>query len=63
MKRQVWTVEEIANILHASNQASGLAAAAVDSQNTERLVAYREGFRAALLTVASAIGIDPEVMK
>jgi hypothetical protein len=63
MKRQVWCVDEIRDILLAANQASGSAAALANSQNMERLLAYREGFKAALISVATALGMAPMVAR
>lgn len=61
MKRQVWCVDEIRDILLAANQASGSAAALASAQNAEKLLAYRQGFRAALVSVATALGMSPMI--
>jgi hypothetical protein len=64
MRRQVWSVDEIRDILVAANRASGISAAMMlatdgDSQNAEKAAAYRQGFKAALVSVAIALGTMP----
>lgn len=64
MKRQVWCVDEIRDILMATNEASGMSAALMaDCENAEAnkklLWAYRQGFKAALVAVAIALGLSP----
>lgn len=61
MRRRIWSVDEIEDVLLAANQASGSAVAAASPQSAERLLAYREGFRAALVSVATALGVTPLV--
>jgi len=57
MRRRVWTVDEIHDVLLATNQASGSAAAQAGSQDAEKVRAYREGFKAALVSVGTALGV------
>lgn len=61
MKRQVWSIDEIRDILIASNQVSGMTASMVsnDPQDVARVQAYRQGFKAALVAVGLALGLTP----
>ena len=60
MRRQVWSLTELRNILLAANQASGLSVTTIAKQaQMDTCQAYRQGFQAALLTIAIAIGIPP----
>jgi riboflavin biosynthesis pyrimidine reductase len=59
MRRRVWCVDEIRDILVATNQASGSSAALAGRQEAEKMSAYREGFKAALVSVATALGMAP----
>ena len=59
MRRQVWTADEIRDILLATNQASGISVGMMHGENTEGVAAYRHGFRAALVSVAIALGVMP----
>lgn len=64
MRRQVWRVEEIRDILVATNEASGMSVAAVGARSGkdgEAVCAYRQGFQAALVAVAIAVGLSPLV--
>lgn len=62
MKRRIWSIEELSHILLATNEANATADALLYSGNlspesTAIVQAYREGFRAALSSVALAVGI------
>ena len=61
MKRQVWSIDEIRDILIASNEVSGMTASMVsnDPQDVARVQAYRQGFKAALVAVGLALGLTP----
>ena len=69
MGLNIWFAEDIRNALLAANQASGTTAALIaeigtDNPNSAELLAmslraYREGYKAALATVALAFGIAP----
>lgn len=56
----IWFREDILHALQAADQASATTAAAMESVvgDPRYLCAYREGYRAALVTVAMAFGID-----
>jgi len=58
----VWGAEEIYDILVATNEASGMSVAALERRgedDVEALRAYRQGFQAALVAVAIALGLSP----
>jgi hypothetical protein len=62
MQRTIWSVEEIAKILVATNEANvnadQLAASGTLKPEEKALArAYREGFKAALTCVALAVGV------
>jgi len=62
LKRGVWSVDEIGDILAAANEATEASAAvieAVSGEDARALGAYRQGFKAALVTVALAFGLSP----
>ena len=60
MRRQVWSVEELRDILLAANEASGLSVAVIaGASEREAVTAYRQGFKAALVAVAIAVGLSP----
>jgi len=61
VKRQVWSIDEIRDILIASNEVSGMTASMVsnDPQDVARVQAYRQGFKAALVAVGLALGLTP----
>ncbi len=57
----IWFREDILHALQAADQASATTAAAMESVvgDPRYLCASREGYRAALITVAMAFGIEP----
>ena len=62
MQRRIWTVEELAQILIATNEANvntDFLAASGSLKPEEKALAraYREGFKSALTCVALAVGI------
>ena len=59
MGLDIWFREDILNALKAAEQASATTAAAMENVagDPRYLRAYREGYRAALVTVATAFGI------
>ena len=62
MRRNVWSVEELAQILSATNEANTnadyyLASGTLTEENTALMQAYRQGFKAALGSIARAIGV------
>ncbi len=62
MRRQVWSVDEIRDILMAAHEAGGMSAAAVDAKGEDAvraMRAYRQGFQTALVSVAIALGLSP----
>lgn len=62
MKRRVWSVDEIRDILVAANQASGASMAALQGDSAESVTvarAYRQGYVAALVTLSLALGLSP----
>ncbi|MFB0545298.1 MAG: hypothetical protein ACETWB_00160 [Anaerolineae bacterium] len=61
MGLDIWFKEDIANALIAADEASSATAAALSEVTNDpgRLRAYREGYRAALTTLALAFGISP----
>jgi len=61
MSLDIWFREDILHALQAAEQASAATAAAMESVvgDPRYLRAYREGYRAALVTVATAFGIEP----
>ena len=63
MGLDVWFREDVLNALLAADQASAATVAAVgnDVLDPATVRAFRQGFRAALVTVALAFGIAPEV--
>ena len=60
MSLDIWFREDILHALRAADQASATTAAAMDSAVGDPLYlrAYRQGFRAALVVVATAFGIE-----
>ena len=61
MRRNVWSVEELAQILSATNEANTnadyyLASGTLNEENTALMQAYRQGFKAALGSIARAVG-------
>lgn len=61
MSLDIWFREDILHALQAADQASATTAAAMGdvAGDPRYLQAYREGYRAALVTVAMAFGIEP----
>lgn len=69
MSLDIWFREDILHALRAADQASATTAAALEhalggaegagAGDPRYLRAYREGYRAALVTVAMAFGIEP----
>lgn len=64
MQRRVWSLEELAHILLATNEANAnadfiLSSGKLNEADQIIMEAYREGFRAALGSVALAIGVPP----
>jgi len=61
MGLDIWFKEDIANALIAADEAASATAAALSevTNDPERLRTYREGYRAALTTLALAFGISP----
>ncbi|MBC7250504.1 MAG: hypothetical protein H5T62_09490 [Anaerolineae bacterium] len=61
MSLDIWFREDILHALQAADQASATTAAAMGevAGDPRYLRAYREGYRAALVTVAIAFGIEP----
>ncbi|MBC7248915.1 MAG: hypothetical protein H5T62_01395 [Anaerolineae bacterium] len=69
MSLDIWFREDILHALRAADQASATTAAALEHAlggaegagvgDPRYLRAYREGYRAALVTVAMAFGIEP----
>ena len=62
MQRRIWSLEELAQILLATNEANAnadflLSSGMLDGQNQAVIEAYRAGFKAALGSVALAIGV------
>ncbi len=62
MKRNVWSVEELTQILSATNEANTnadyyLASGTLSEENAALIQAYRQGFKAALGSVGRAIGV------
>lgn len=59
MGLDIWFREDILHALRAAEQASATTAAAMESVvgDARYLRAYREGYRAALITVGTAFGI------
>lgn len=62
MRRNVWSVEELAQILVAANEANAnaealLAGGMLSDENAAVVQAYRQGFKAALTAVALATGV------
>jgi hypothetical protein len=62
MQRRVWSLEELTRILLATDSANGNADAMLSSgmlsaENQMVVQAYREGFKAALGSIAMAIGV------
>lgn len=61
MKRQVWSLDEIRDVLVAINEANGVPLALLtepSSQQVEVVRAYRQGFRAALAAMSRALGLS-----
>ena len=61
MALDIFFSEDIRNALMAANEASSATAAVVDIPNPT-LRAYRQGYRAALATVALAFGLSPAII-
>ena len=62
MQRRVWSLEELTRILLATDSANSnadlmLASGRLDAENRAVMEAYREGFKAALGSIAMAIGV------
>jgi len=60
MGLDIWFQEDITNALKAAEQASSTTAAAIESvvSDPSYLRAYRQGYKAALITVATAFGLE-----
>ncbi len=60
MGLDVWFADDIANALLAAEQASATTSAAIgnDVDDPETVRAFRQGFRAALATLAVAFGLE-----
>ena len=59
MGLDVWFREDLEQTIMAVDQASAMTAVAIDNVSQPELVrAWRQGFRAALVTLAVAFGID-----
>ena len=65
MGLDIFFAEDIRNALLAANEASGATAfvGARVGGNVKLLRAYREGYKAALVTVALAFGLAPQVIR
>lgn len=65
MALDIYFAEDIRNALLAANEASGdmAYAAIMAGGNVETLRAYREGYKAALVTIALAFGQSPETLE
>ncbi len=61
MGLDVWFREDIAAALLAAEQASAMTVAAIGCEVADPVTvrAYRQGFRAALATIAVAFGLEP----
>jgi hypothetical protein len=57
----IYFPEDIQNALAAAEEASASTAAMITIAD-ERLLAYRQGYRAALTTVALAFGLSPTIV-
>ena len=59
MGLDIWFREDITNALKAAEQASSTTAAAIESvvSDPSYLRAYRQGYKAALITIAMSFGI------
>lgn len=67
MGLDIWFAEDIRNALLAANEASAATAAVVadlrlEAEAVRILRAYREGYKAALCTVALAFGLAPALV-
>ena len=58
MRRRVWSVEEIEGIMRAMHERNGMALAALP-EGSSAVRHYEEGFNAALVTLAIALGLVP----
>ncbi len=58
MGLEMWFQEDIENAILAAEEASASTASQFGG-NPERVAAFREGYRAALVTIALAFGIRP----
>jgi len=67
MGLDIWFAEDIRNALLAANEASGQTAAMVamlePRPEPRELRAFRDGFKAALVTVALAFGFSPQLIR
>ncbi len=61
MRRQIWSAEEIRDVLLATREASGLSQATVaeEDESAKALRAYCQGFKAALISLTIAFGLAP----
>lgn len=61
MNRSIWTIDELARIIIATNEANAaadfVAQAGTSAQDRALARAYGEGFRAALTCLALAVGV------
>ncbi len=60
MGLDIWFREDIWRALKAAEQASATTAAACGDVMSPEAAAYRDGYKAALVTVAAAFGVDRE---
>ena len=58
MRRRVWSVEEIEGIMRAMHERNGMAPAAAP-QGSSAVCSYEQGYNAALVTLAIALGLVP----
>lgn len=64
MRRNVWSVDELAQILSATDQvmisnADFISGTLSESDQVALVAAYKAGFRAALISMAKAVGVVP----
>ena len=64
MALDIWFKEDIANAVKAAHEAgaSSLAMFEETTENTELVHAYGQGYRSALIAIATAFGIDLEAL-
>ena len=68
MKRNGWSVEELEQILGATTEANAnadyyLAFGTLSEENAALMKAYRQGFKAALGSIARAVGVPVSVLE